>query len=730
MKQWISILLCAMLCTLIFTACSKGENTESSDNIKEAASVEIESSAPEVSEVSVTQNEDGNSKESAIAVELGSTVTGTVASNETAWFKFKTSDSAGIEYAVKAVNTSVGSSSLTVKVFDENDNELGYSKALGDGIPGTFTASDFAPNTVYYVSVSAYMSDEANYNLCIKDKNAPAAAVNTFAAEESGAITAGTNQINAAMVKPGIKVTGTVESGNYAWFGFTTGKMKGDPYAISFVNTTAGTDYLYGYLYDEYGNELGNTSANSDGVPVTINTDELEADTSYYICLTPRLSENLGYAVSVKNLNENYPDSGLDTGSAGTNLTGDEVIPGSNQDDAILVPLGTKVYGTLAGNTYGWFAFTTGEKGTTYNITCVNATEKTDSLIVKLYDELGKDLGYADANSNGVPATISLNNLEANTTYYVRLNPRLDETIDYSVVVKDPNSKTTAFKTVGNFAQARGAESMDPNKAFAGSNLNDALLLPYKTKVTGTVGAEEFAWFAFTTGKEKGATYSASYVNKTPNSEELDMELFDEYGNQIDWTRAYADGVTGTISKDNLEPETTYYLCIYSRLSDTIDYSLNITSSEEEKKEKKALVFETPFEINETQVQFVMNEDTFIDENKAIEVMKPVAEAILANPEHSILIAGSTATDGTQESCIDLSVRRAEAVKNLLIKEYKVPESQLKVAGLGYADDPFERGKDIDENGNFVESEGRKNRRVVVLDAEDPIAVKILKKNK
>ena len=30
-------------------------------------------------------------------------------------------------------------------------------------------------------------------------------------------------------------------------------------------------------------------------------------------------------------------------------------------------------------------------------------------------------------------------------------------------------------------------------------------------------------------------------------------------------------------------------------------------------------------------------------------------------------------------------------------------------------------------NGNFVESEGRKNRRVVVLDAEDPIAQELMK---
>lgn len=139
-------------------------------------------------------------------------------------------------------------------------------------------------------------------------------------------------------------------------------------------------------------------------------------------------------------------------------------------------------------------------------------------------------------------------------------------------------------------------------------------------------------------------------------------------------------------------------------------------------------MFETPFEINETQVQFVPDTDEFIDRAKAEEVLKPVAEAILAAPDHSVMIAGTTATYGDQASSVDLSEKRAEAVKELLINTYDVPESQLKSIGLGYEQDPFTRGKDIDGNGNFVESEAKKNRRVVILDAEDPIAQELLEK--
>ena len=79
-----------------------------------------------------------------------------------------------------------------------------------------------------------------------------------------------------------------------------------------------------------------------------------------------------------------------------------------------------------------------------------------------------------------------------------------------------------------------------------------------------------------------------------------------------------------------------------------------------------------------------------------------------------------------EASCVKLSNRRAEAVKDLLTEAFDVPASQLLTIGLGYEADPFVRGQDRDANGKFVESEGAKNRRVIVMDAEDPIAREIL----
>ena len=150
--------------------------------------------------------------------------------------------------------------------------------------------------------------------------------------------------------------------------------------------------------------------------------------------------------------------------------------------------------------------------------------------------------------------------------------------------------------------------------------------------------------------------------------------------------------------------------------------SRNIILPEPEKEQ----VFEVPFELNETQVRFVGDEAIFIDEEEAKAALAPVAEIILAHPGHQILLAGTTATAGTQEGCVNLSNRRAAAVKDLLVNYFGVPESQLITVGLGYEKDPFVRGRDRDAKGNFVETEAAKNRRVVVLDAESEIAQSIL----
>lgn len=405
--------------------------------------------------------------------------------------------------------------------------------------------------------------------------------------------------------------------------------------------------------------------------------------------------------------------------------TEDEVASGSSQDDAVWLPLGTKVYGTVPADQYAWFSFTTGsEAGAVYNITAINGTPDGKDLQFRLYNEYGERLDYNVARPDGVPGTICADYLESDTVYYVSLSAALPGTVDFSLQVRNPDAENTAYNTIGTFREAAGTSVENDGTAAAGTSPNNAVMIPFETKIEGMVMQGDYAWFEFLTGEDADAEYKISIVNKD-QKKDLQAYFYDEYGNRLDYTGVRAGGRTETISESGLKPETSYYIRLNPALTGDLEYSLIVRTSEE-KKQENTLIFETPFEINETQVQFVSNKAEFLDEEKAKEVLKPVAEAILNAPDHAIMIAGTTATYGDQASSVTLSGERAEAVKQLLTAVYNVPESQIGTVGLGYELDPFERGQDVDANGNFVESEGVKNRRVVVLDMDDPIAQELM----
>lgn len=272
-----------------------------------------------------------------------------------------------------------------------------------------------------------------------------------------------------------------------------------------------------------------------------------------------------------------------------------------------------------------------------------------------------------------------------------------------------------------------------------GTSQSFALNIPLETKMSARYTGR-YAWLAFTTNEVEDAEYYITLINCSVGSEPLDGYLVDEYGNGLQAAqlrngdnyyrravRAKNDGTADTAMFNKLKPNTTYYLWIDGKSKG--EYFLTIGAPEPEDNGntiQEEVVFDVPFELNETQVRFVANEAIFIDEDEAKEALAPVAEIILAHPDHPILLAGTTARYGSQEGCVVLSNSRADAVKDLLVNYFGVPESQLITVGLGYEKDPFTRGRDVDSNGRFVETEGAKNRRVVVLDADSETGRKIL----
>ncbi len=431
---------------------------------------------------------------------------------------------------------------------------------------------------------------------------------------------------------------------------------------------------------------------------------------------------------------------------------------GTNQNDAVLLPLNTKLYGTATANGL-WYAFRTRqEEGVTYKITTINKSVYPNSVFMSLIDELGKSVGdyknyatniladrFTTAGSSGRAITATFDNLTPDTVYYIKIwTDGPDDTIVYRLNITPVGVTAEGRGTADSMLDARGTNAALEGIIAPGTNMDDAGYLPLNSKLSGTVSSEQGLWFAFKTNTIAGP-YSITTVNMTADAEPVYMGLVNRYGVSVGDYKNYAtniladrfttatnDGTAITASFDELNPETTYYIRITSDAAKA-DYTLTINAPEEPATPAPAtvepLIFETPFELNETRVMFVGDEATFIDEAAAREACAPVADVILAHPDHQVLLVGTTASNGSDEYCLDLSSRRAAAVKDLLVNAYGVPEDQLLTVGLGYKLDPFARANDLDANGKLIESEACKNRRVIVLDAEDPIAQEILASN-
>lgn len=118
--------------------------------------------------------------------------------------------------------------------------------------------------------------------------------------------------------------------------------------------------------------------------------------------------------------------------------------------------------------------------------------------------------------------------------------------------------------------------------------------------------------------------------------------------------------------------------------------------------------------LDSERVHFEGNKAVFVDKKEAKESIEKVAMDLIDYPEKEVYVIGTTAT-GREEFCKRLSEERAEAVVDLLI-EYGVREEQLTVEGLGYQDDWHIT--DLDENGELIEEIAKKNRKVLIVDAD------------
>lgn len=127
----------------------------------------------------------------------------------------------------------------------------------------------------------------------------------------------------------------------------------------------------------------------------------------------------------------------------------------------------------------------------------------------------------------------------------------------------------------------------------------------------------------------------------------------------------------------------------------------------------------SPLVISEKQIGFIGDSAEYVDNEAAIEIIKPIATYLKKNKDIAILLVGTTAGDSDNSYTRELSGDRADAVKRTLIS-LGVSERRIKTLGMGCTDPWHISGAGIE--GDLASQ----NRKVVMMDANSEIAMKLL----
>ena len=714
---------------LLLSGCSAKKQTETSTakTVKKTAKATVKPT--DTDEVTP-----GTSQDDAKTLVFGKKVNASVKEDDKeGWFSFKTDDSDGT-YTVSAVNRKSDSDDLRISVKDEDGNEINNINVPSDGKPSTISMDNLDEDTEYYLTVSGKRDNKyALYLTSPSEDYDPSYTIK--AGDEKPA----SNSADVTLATMNEKLEEETEEGN-DWYAFRTADDLSD-YKVSTVITDNSSDGLRIELFNVLGESLGNANAGDDGSASTIEKSDLDPDTVYLVSVSGK--KGTEYTIQLNGDDSgNKPQTDEDADSDAEAPEGVDVIgaskAGSNQLNAPLLNVGTRYTGKFgkSSNAFYWYAFKTGsDQYAEYSVSVVDTTVVSDAdsnelgrdyLNFYVYDQDGNSLNeYVthQAHREGAVSTYKIEKAEPNTTYNIKLEG--GRNMHFTLMIR-----SSADKTVPTITSSLNTKADDESDSV-GTNQSEATPIALNKQVSNTLRKDPWDWYVFKTAGDTGAKYSVSAVNETSQSNRVNFYVYDEYGNNLNefvTHLAENDGKVATYNLDKAELNTTYYIGVSG--DENCKYTLNVKADglKDASAETKKVVFEKPFSLDETQVKFKPNSDEFVDESAARSAIKPVADQILKYPDHKILLAGTTATFGNQTAAEKLSSQRADAVKNMLVNEFKVPSGQLETAGLGYEKDPFERAADMDVSGNFIESEAKKNRRVVVLDADSDTAKKILGK--
>jgi OOP family OmpA-OmpF porin len=109
-------------------------------------------------------------------------------------------------------------------------------------------------------------------------------------------------------------------------------------------------------------------------------------------------------------------------------------------------------------------------------------------------------------------------------------------------------------------------------------------------------------------------------------------------------------------------------------------------------------------------VAFVSDSAQLRDPELAKNTLGSIAEALVASGQ-SVMLTGTTATDGTEAGRLELSRLRAETVKTTLV-DLGVPAARITTRGVG-TNHP-EHVDDIDADGRLIPAKAARNRTVIL----------------
>lgn len=174
----------------------------------------------------------------------------------------------------------------------------------------------------------------------------------------------------------------------------------------------------------------------------------------------------------------------------------------------------------------------------------------------------------------------------------------------------------------------------------------------------------------------------------------------------------------GRVIFDEMVPVPVSEETVFPRVS-VVDLPAAPAISFDEAQLKEAVPFHEPLSLSQEQICFAGDSAEYVDAAAAKEVLSPVAETLMDNPEVSLLLCGCIAGDGMTDYGRNLSLRRAEAVMQTLMDQ-GVSEDQLIVLGLG-SDNPWHI-KGVGYEGELA----AQNRKVVLLNAQSPLGIELM----